>query len=135
MRSYRRLTSRLPDSAHDKLDATAARLGGSVNMVVNALIEGFADKLRPQDISGINGRNTSGLTRKPVSSSMLFIAPAYRDDPKVQDFSEMLAGECVWSIEDFGGDYPWDTDIPPRKKWASEIKALNKHLRSLSEKQ
>jgi hypothetical protein len=60
-----------------------------------------------------------------------YISPAFRDHPLAAEWGEFLAGRLAWDLDDFGGGYPWDTDIPPRDQWEEEVERFNEHLRGL----
>lgn len=52
---------------------------------------------------------------------------------EAEEFSQLLAANCVWSLDDFDkSGYPWEGEVPPRAQWDQEIDDLNAHLESLS---
>ena len=62
-----------------------------------------------------------------------YLAPQFwTDNPELAtEFNDYLAEHCCWTASDFGSGYAWETNIPPREAWGSEVQNLNEHLREL----
>jgi hypothetical protein len=54
------------------------------------------------------------------------------DEDDAEEFARYLAEHCIWSLDDFGGDYPWRDSVPCRDQWKIEVDGFNDHLRSMS---
>jgi hypothetical protein len=57
-----------------------------------------------------------------------YIDPAYCGQKDAEAFDLYLHLNCRWSVPDFGGNYAWAADVPPRHEWAAEVAELNAHL-------
>ena len=56
------------------------------------------------------------------------VNPALLTTDEAREWDAYLAEHCRLGPDDFGGDYCWDTDIPPREQWASQVWELNEYL-------
>ena len=54
------------------------------------------------------------------------------DDAMAEEFSVYLEQNCDWSLDDFGGDYPWGASVPARDQWESEVEKFNQRLATLT---
>lgn len=50
------------------------------------------------------------------TKAICWLAPHYRGDKNALEFAKYLADKCIWELEDFGGDYPWNDIIPPESQ-------------------
>ena len=50
-------------------------------------------------------------------------------DGEATDFAALLARSLApVTVEDFGGEYPWDRDVPPRSEWLRHSREFRAHL-------
>lgn len=62
---------------------------------------------------------------------LLYLSPKFRTQPGAADFNEFLDDNLLWHADDFGGNYAWNTDIPPRDQWQKTVDEFNEHLREI----
>lgn len=49
-----------------------------------------------------------------------------------EEWSQYLESNCDWSLDEFGGQYPWDAAVPAREDWDREVEEMNAHLATLA---
>lgn len=61
-----------------------------------------------------------------------WIGPSYFSDENAGKFATYLAQNCVWKLDCFGTQFPWDAPIPPRDEWEQKVEEFNQHLIMIS---
>lgn len=59
---------------------------------------------------------------------MNWIGKAYQDDINAKAWDKYLRDNCVWVLDDFGGNTPWDSAIPTPNLFEIECAAFNDYL-------